>query len=443
MVVLLVAKLVIARDYDPNLYAETKMSLVLKKSRKRKVYRTNIVIRGFFYVFLYVFAWKHNIKRRIPKEIKDLKPPYLVLGNHVGFWDPFVAGNFLPHYVHFVSSDVAFHNPIFSFFLTRLGTIPKKKNVRDSKVIRDIAAVIGQGENIGIYPEAVRNWAGTSFPIDPSIAKLIKMLKVPVVVPKIRGMNLFNPRWSTELRKTRVYIDYSIALSKDDVQMLSLDDIYEKLCNAIQHDEVDYQREAMIPVKSKKLAEHISYAIYVCPECHEIDTFLCRGNHFHCEACSYDIEIDSYVFFKRPKGGKLYFDNIRDWYYWEEKFLNDLVIQKLRKESSDPILVDKNSKVFHRADGVKMEEIGTADVSLFTDRIEIAYHEREKFNMNFDDLQTINPQVKENIEIIYNGEAYRIVGYREGISALKWEVAVNAIWREAGQKSKLSPYIKP
>ncbi len=199
----------------------------------------------------------------------------------------------------------------------------------------------------------------------------------------------------------------------------------------------------MIPVKSKKLAEHISYAIYVCPECLEIDTFLCSGNHFHCEACSYDIEIDTYFFFKRPKGGKLYFDNIRDWYYWEEKYLNDLVIQKLGQKSLDPILVDKNSIVFHRTDGVKMVEIGVADVSLYIDRIEINYHEREKSIMNFDDLQTINPQVKENVEIIYKGQAYRIVGYRDGVSALKWEVAVNAIWRESGQMSKLSPYIKP
>ena len=62
--------------------------------------------------------------------------------------------------------------------------------------------------------------------------------------------------------------------------------------------------------------------------------------------------------------------------------------------------------------------------------------------MNFNDLQTINPQVNERLEIFYKSEAYRIVGSRDGVSALKWEVALNAIWNKLGQKHKLSAYIK-
>ena len=110
----------------------------------------------------------------MPKEVKELKAPYLVLSNHVGFWDPFIAGHFLPPFTHFVASDATFRNKIIRFLLTRLGTIPKKKNMRDTKVIRDIISVIRQGENVGIFPEAVRNWAGSSF--QPSRYYLLCML---------------------------------------------------------------------------------------------------------------------------------------------------------------------------------------------------------------------------------------------------------------------------
>ena len=61
--------------------------------------------------------------------------------------------------------------------------------------------------------------------------------------------------------------------------------------------------------------------------------------------------------------------------------------------------------------------------------------------MNFSELQTINPQVNERLEIYYKNEAYRIIGSHDGVSALKWEVAVNAIWKKLGQHNKLSHYI--
>ena len=379
----------------------------------------------------------------MPAEVRKLKPPYLVLGNHVGFWDPFVAGNFLPHYVHYVSSDAAFRNPLFRFFLTRLGTIPKKKNIRDTKVIRDIIGVLRQGENVGIFPEAVRNWAGRSFPLDPSIVKMIRMAGVPVVVPILKGMNLFNPRWSKKLRKGRMEVEYTLLFTKEDVQTLEQDVLYEKLSRAIFHDEVDYQRQQMIPFKSATKAEHISYALYVCPACHGIDTFLCSGNTFRCSTCGYDLEIDLYGFFKRISEGELYFDNIRDWYYWEEKFLTDQVNQYLSNPSGEAILVDRQSFVYQEDGGGEMVLISQGDVALYDQRIVIDLTNGQQLVLNLDDLQTINPQVHERLEIFYQNTAYRIVGVRDGISALKWEVAVNAIWRAQGQKHKLSPYIQP
>ncbi len=63
-------------------------------------------------------------------------------------------------------------------------------------------------------------------------------------------------------------------------------------------------------------------------------------------------------------------------------------------------------------------------------------------SFNFNDLQTINPLVNEKLEIFYNDEAYGIIGGTESVSALKWEVAMDAIWKNLGQLHKLSPYIK-
>ncbi|MEA3452630.1 MAG: lysophospholipid acyltransferase family protein [Bacteroidota bacterium] len=410
--------------------------------KTKKVFPTKWYVRILIYIYFAIFIFFYRIKIKMPSNIKKLKGPYLFLSNHVGYWDPFIAGLYLPEFTHFVSSDASFRNKFQRFFLNSFGAIPKKKNIRDTKVIRDIISVIKQGENVGLFPEAVRNWSGSSFPIDNSISKLIKLLKVPVVVSVMKGMNLFNPRWSTKLRRTKIEIDYTLLLTKEQIVSMSDDEVYEKLMSVLTHDEVEYQRTNMNKVHSKYKAENINHTLFLCPECNTIDSFRAEGNDFYCSKCNYDIHINDYSFFERKSEGKLVFDNIRDWYYWQEKWLLDYVTEKVENKFADVIFEDKNSKIFHSDSELDLSYIGNADIKLFIDRIEIHFIENTKIViMNYADLQTINPQVNEMLEIFYDNEAYRVIGSRKGVSALKWEVAVNAIWKKIGMLNKLSPYI--
>lgn len=410
--------------------------------KQKKAYPTNLIIRFLVHLLFTSFILYYRIKKKIPKEVKELEAPYLVLSNHVGFWDPFIAGHFLPHFTHFVSSDAVFRNPLLRFFLTRLGTIPKKKNMRDSQVIRDIITVIRQGENVGIFPEAVRNWSGSTSPMDPSIGKLIKLLKVPVVIPVLKGMNLLHPRWAFKLRPYPMEVEYKLLFTKEDVATLDSQAIFEGLTAGMKHDEVAYQRERMGKIKYSKRAEHIGHALYLCPECQAIDSFHAEGNDFQCDQCNYDIHIDDYGFFERKSEGKLHFNNIRDWFNWEEKELVHFVRENYLKNSSEPIFTDKKMEIFKNDAKGELIPIGLADVHLYCDKILVDFTDKETLEFNFTDLQTINPQTKERLEIFYKDDAYRIAGTRPGVSALKWEVAVNTIWKEMGLTAKMVPYIR-
>lgn len=410
--------------------------------KQKKAYPTNLIIRFLVYLTFSSFILYYRVKKKVPKEVKELKAPYLVLSNHVGFWDPFIAGHYLPHFTHFVSSDAVFRNPLLRFFLTRLGTIPKKKNMRDSQVIRDIITVIRQGENVGIFPEAVRNWSGSTSPMDPSIGKLIKMLKVPVVVPLLKGMNLMHPRWAFKIRPYPMEVEYKLLFTKEDVASLDSQAIFEGLTEGMKHDEVAYQQDRMEKIRSKKRAEHIGHALYLCPECQALDSFQAKGNNFTCERCNYAIHIDDYGFFERKDEGKLHFNNVRDWFDWEEKELVHFTRQKLLSQSKEPIFTDKKMEIFKNDIKGELIPIGLADVHLYYNRILIDFYEKEELEFNFTDLQTINPQTKERLEIFYKNDAYRIAGTRPGVSALKWEVAVNTIWNEMGLTAKMVPYIR-
>ncbi len=410
---------------------------------KKKHYPTSLFIRFITHIVFTLFTKYYGIKAKMPENVKKLKAPYLVLGNHVGYWDPFITGYFLPEYTHFVSSDAAFRNPVIRFFLTKLGTIPKRKSIRDIKVIKDIISVIKQGENVGIFAEATRNWAGTTQAVDPSVAKLIKMLKVPVVVPVLKGMNLFNPRWAYKIRRTNVEIEYKLLFTKTDTAELSKKKIYDKFTKAIFHDEVEYQRKKMNVIHSRKRAEYINHALYLCPKCKSIDNFSVKGNVFYCRSCGYDIYINRYGFFERKSFGYLYFDNIRDWFTWENKQLIKSITKNIQKEYKDIIFEDTSSKVYVEAKNKKdLFFTGFADIKLYTNKIVIDYtNKNNKIILLFSDIQTINPQVNERLEVYYNNTAYRIIGNEPGISAIKWEIAANVIWKLSGQYNKLSSYI--
>ena len=410
--------------------------------KQKKAYPTNFIIRFLVHLLFSSFICYYKVKKTMPAEVKKLQSPYLVLANHVGFWDPFIAGHFLPHFTHFVSSDAVFRNPLLRFFLTRLGTIPKKKNMRDSQVIRDIVTVIRQGENVGIFPEAVRNWSGSTSPMDPSIGKLIKMLKVPVVVPVLKGMNLLHPRWAFKLRPYPMEVEYKLLFTKEEVATLDSQAIFEGLTAGMKHDEVAYQQKRMEKIKHSKRAEHIGHALYLCPECQAIDSFHAEGNDFQCEQCNYDIHIDDYGFFKRKSEGKLHFNNIRDWFNWEEKELVNSVREKYLNKSKEPIFTDKKMEIFKNDKKGELVSIGLADVHLYHEKILVDFSSKKALEFNFTDLQTINPQTKERLEIFYKDDAYRIAGTRPGVSALKWEVAVNTIWKEMGLTAKMVPYIR-
>ena len=89
-----------------------------------------------------------------------------------------------------------------------------------------------------------------------------------------------------------------------------------------------------------------------------------------------------------------------------------------------------------------LEFKGVATLTLFTNRIEITFDTSTTSEILYlEKLHTINPQVHEKIEIMYDDKIYRAIGIDPGVSGLKWEIAVNVLWKKMGQEYKLSPYI--
>lgn len=237
-------------------------------------------------------------------------------------------------------------------------------------------------------------------------------------------------------------VEYTVLYTSEQVLNMDSDALYQGLTKAMAHDEVAYQEKRMIKIKSAIRAEYISHALYLCPECQTIDSFEAKGNDFRCTQCNYTIHINDYGFFELKGQGKLHFRNIRDWYNWGEKTLIEFIRNNYQKQSQELLFLDKAMQISKNDASGKLVNIGLADVSLYCDKMRIDFHNKEVLDFNFNDLQTINPQTRERLEIYYKDEAYRVEGTRPGVSALKWEVAVNTIWKEMGLTAKMVPYVR-
>lgn len=402
-----------------------------------RISRTFIfIIKAILFVFTKIF----RIKGHLSSDVKNLSGPYLLLSNHIGTFDPFFVGYFMKQTPHFISSDAVLKDPLLAFIIKKFGIIPIKKNVRDTQAIRNMKSVINQGGAIGLFPEGSRSWTGRTMHLEPNVAKLAKLLNVPVVTAVMKGMHLTNPRWAFKLRRASIVIDYKLILTPEEIQNSSVDEIYNKITSGIFHDEVDYQRKNKYVIRSNYRAEHLGFVLFLCPSCKSIGQIRSQKNDFECKSCGQKHHVNKYGFFELPDGSKPSIDNIRDWFQWQRTTFEQFIQGHFKRKTYAPLFSDDNMEIYEEQNG-KLKHLGTATLSFYINRLLIRFNSGQQMEMPLEKIQTLNPQLRERVELIFNGKNFRITSKTPGVSGLKWEFAANAIWQVTGQEFKQSSYL--
>lgn len=388
---------------------------------------------------IWVFKKVFKISANITNEVRLINEPYLLLANHYGRYDPFIISDFIKRKPNFVSSDAILRSPLYGPLFTGLGAIPKKKGMRDTHVIREMKKVIDRGGSIALFPEATRTWSGATHYIDPSIAKLVKLLKVPVVTAKMKGAYAFDPRWARPLRRAKVEIDYDIAINKNQIAELNANHIMEIISSKLEHDDIAYARKEHIIIRSNNRAEYIERILFQCPDCENFEGFTSAKNCFSCNSCNYTIEIERNGFFTSQ--GKLRFDNPRDWLNWQNKNFVNYIFNQLEKDLSTPFFQADTMEICEAEGNGKMIKLGVGTVSFFADRIEITGKNCNRI-LSHSHISSLSPQFKERIELYHLDQAYRLTSTKHQEPGIKWELAINAVWHKTNEQFKRSPYFK-
>lgn len=292
--------------------------------RNKKRYKTARypLHQGFFWTWL---IWLLSKIALLGKEYKvekinmeGLKPPYMLLSNHMHFIDFELAA--MGTYPYPVSNVVSIDGYVIKFFLLEwIGAIATRKFTTDIHLVKSIRKVLQRGDILAMYPEARYTPCGTRAFLPDSLGKLIKMNKVPVVAVVHRGNHLYAPFWNfRRKRKVPMHTTLKQILTPEEIASLSVAEINAILRQELTYDEYRYQRENGIRIREPFRAEGLHKVLYQCPHCGEEFQMGSKGAELFCKACG-----KRWVWEEtgelRALDGETEFPHIPDWFDWERQ----------------------------------------------------------------------------------------------------------------------------
>lgn len=243
--------------------------------------------------------------------LKEIKPPYVVVANHSGWAD--VGGLILeayPNCINFVISETQIVK--WPKLIYKMGILPKKQFSVDTSLIRDIKYVLERDRIVAIYPEAKLSVVGTPNIIKPNIAKLVKLLKYPLVTVRFDGSYLHKPRWANGKRFVPIVVTARLAATGEDISNLSVEQIHNIIVDDLTYDDYAYQLANNINIDVPDLVEGLQGILYKCPDCSEEFAMTAKGNVLTCAKCGATVMQNK---LGQLEGGK--FDKVTDWYAWQ------------------------------------------------------------------------------------------------------------------------------
>ena len=248
--------------------------------------------------------------------MEGLKPPYMLLSNHMYFIDfELAAMGTLPHRVNNVMNiDGYYRRP---WLIELIGGICTRKFTMDLHLIKSINKVLKRGDIMCMYPEARYSPCGTLSYLPESLGKLVKMNKVPVVAVVHHGNHLHTPFWNfRKPRKVPLHTTMTQILTAEQVKSMSVDEINAALKEALWYDDYRYQKDNGILITEPCRAEGLHKVLYQCPACGKEHAMASEGTRIYCKACGkrWNLNEDGTL---SALSGETEFSHLPDWFEWE------------------------------------------------------------------------------------------------------------------------------
>ena len=251
-------------------------------------------------------------------DMEGLKPPYMLLSNHMSFIDfeLISRGTGMCRVNNVVNIDGYLRRP---WLMEWIGAICTRKFTTDFHLVKSIKRVLERGDILCMYPEARYSPAGVTSFLPDSLGTLIHRNKVPVVVAIHRGNYLHAPFWNfRKKRKVPFHTTLTQIITAEEAATLSPSEINDRLAKAFVYDEYRYQRENGILITEPYRAQGMHKILYKCPHCRSEAGMRSEGSQIFCRDCGkrWELGEDGIL---RALSGETEFAYVPDWFEWERR----------------------------------------------------------------------------------------------------------------------------
>ena len=284
-----------------------------------------------------ILSWPDLKKRKFTYakiNMEHLKPPYLLLSTHGSMVDFNIMLKLTdPYQVNNVMTLEGFHD-YTEFIMRNLGVLGKRKFIKDLYLLRNIRYCLEElGTIFVLYPEARYSLDGTTSFLPDSLAKMCKMMKVPVVVVNQKGNFITCPQWNKKNKNTPVHATMTQIVTKKEIEMISVSEIDARIRKSFIYDDFKYQKEQNIIIDDKERANGLHSILYQCPNCRTEFEMDSQGTKIWCGHCkkAWEMtvlgEITALNENMEHLKENMEFTHIPDWFAWER--------ENVRKEIED------------------------------------------------------------------------------------------------------------
>lgn len=258
-------------------------------------------------------VWKH--KTRFFRNLKGVKPPYLLLCNHNSFFDfKVMTAAIFPQRANYVVALDGFIDR--EWIMRQVGCIGKRKFVNDLELIRQTAHLLKKKQIVAYYPEARYSLIGTDAILPKSLGKMIRHLKVPVVSLISHGHHINEPSWNQTNRGIPTSTELKLLLTKQEVESLDAASIQQRVEESFEYDDYAWQFTNKVVQDGPDRAEGLHRVLYQCPHCQTEYRMNSKGSEVFCEACGKRWQLTEYGQLQAAEG-ETEFSHPPSWYEWE------------------------------------------------------------------------------------------------------------------------------
>ena len=331
----------------------------------------------------------------------DNKRQYLILYNHQTDYDQLLLGLAFRFPIYYLAMEDILSNGWISDLLRFItAPIPIKKQTVDLKAIRQCIRVAKEGGSLSIAPEGHRTYSGRTCYINPSIAKLARMINLPIILYRIEGGYGMQPRWSNVVRKGRVHCYVGRVIEPEEIKAMSNEELYQAICDGLYEDEAKVDT----PYVHKQAAEFLDRVAYVCPYC-GLSRFDSHDDIIRCTSCGREMR---YLPTKELQGVgfKFPFRFVANWVDYQNDFINRLNPENYINE---PVFRDEISLlqvILYKRKEVLREK---ASIALYGDRIVIDEGKANELLLSFTD-SPVTLLGKNRLNIYHDNMVYQIKG---------------------------------